>query len=346
METKGIYIYGIVEDRTGTTQVSSPDHSKIYGITHRNITAIVSDWDAVRLQNLDRESLGYLLVQHQQTIEDLMKIGYDKILPMRLGTILNSREDVLKILACGHDLMNRALRQTESLFEIDLAVMWTDFVGTLNEIGNHPDIEAMKEDIKRNINTFSQDDQVKVGMLIKEILDKRNKQIELEIIDALSIVSLDVKMHPAMNDQMVTNSAFLIHKSNKEIFEQIVERLDEEHKRLLSFKLVGPLPCYSFYTIEVKELDPEHVAFAKNELGLTEETSVSEIKKAYLEKARLFHPDVHPESGDEESFNRINKAYHTLLDYSEAAKQLLKEEFVFLSREKVLENLILVKIRE
>ena len=149
-----------------------------------------------------------------------------------------------------------------------------------------------------------------------------------------------------MNDQMVTNSAFLINSNNKEKFEQLIDQLDEEYKGLLNFKLVGPLPCYSFYTIEVKELNPEHVAQAKTELGLREETSESEIKKAYLEKAKLFHPDVHPGNGNEENFNRINKAYHTLLDYSTAAKQLSEDEYTSLVNEKIIENLILVKIKE
>jgi len=149
-----------------------------------------------------------------------------------------------------------------------------------------------------------------------------------------------------MNDQMVTNSAFLINSNNKEKFEQLIDQLDEEYKGLLNFKLVGPLPCYSFYTIEVKELNPEHVAQAKTELGLREETSESEIKKAYLEKAKLFHPDAHSDNGDEEKFKRINKAYHILLDYSTAAKQSSEDEYTSQVKEKVIQNLILVKIKE
>jgi hypothetical protein len=168
----------------------------------------------------------------------------------------------------------------------------------------------------------------------------------LDILDALSSFTIDIKMHEVMNDQMVTNSAFLIDRNKKEKFEQVIDQLDEKYKGLLNFKLVGPLPCYSFYTIEVKELNPDHVAQAKTELGLREETSETEIKKAYLEKARLFHPDAHLDNVDEKNFNRINKAYHTLLDYSTAAKQSSKDNLISLVKEKVKENLILVKIKE
>jgi hypothetical protein len=148
-----------------------------------------------------------------------------------------------------------------------------------------------------------------------------------------------------MNDQMITNSAFLINENKKEKFEQIIDQLDEEYKGLLNFKLVGSLPCYSFYTIEVKELNLEQVEQAKKELDLSEETSESAIKKAYLGKAKLFHPDTQTKNA-EENFNKINKAYHTMIDFSTAVRQAAKENLISMTNKKASENLILVKIKE
>jgi len=346
MAAKGIYIYGIVPNLYSTDMFRSLENAGVYAIPYQNISAIVSDRNSTHLDYLDRESLGYLLVHHQETIEELMGKGFNMILPMRLGTIVRSKDEVIKILTCGHDLIIKALKKIEHLTEIDLAVTWADFAGTLKSIANHPDIIAMKDDIQQNRNILSQIDQVKVGMLVHEKLGEKNKQVGLKILDSLLSFGIDIKMHEVMNDQMVTNSAFLINRNNKEKFEQVIDQIDEEYKGLLNFKLVGPLPCYSFYTIEVKELNSALVEQAKSELGLKDEISDSEIKKAYLEKAKEFHPDACLDNGDQENFNRINKAYHTLLDYSVAARQSSKEENIFLSKEKVLENLILVKIKE
>ena len=83
-----------------------------------------------------------------------------------------------------------------------------------------------------------------------------------------------------------------------------------------------------------------------NILEIEPNASETEIKKAYLENAILFHPDTHPENNDMESFSRINKAYYTLLDYIAAARQESKYELISLARERVLENLILVKIKD
>lgn len=125
----------------------------------------------------------------------------------------------------------------------------------------------------------------------------------------------------------------------------MIEQLDDEYPGSFNFKLVGPLPCYSFYTIEVIEMNSDLVALAKNELGLTGETSESEIKKAYLGKAKFFHPDVHLDNSDEVNFDKVNKAYHTLLDYAAAVRQSSKQDIISLVKEQVTENLILVKIK-
>ncbi len=346
MAPKGIYIYGVVPNFYGTTHFQSFEPSGVYAITYQNISAIVSDRDSVHLDLLDRESLGYLLVHHQKTIEELQRKGFNMLIPMKLGTIAASREEVIKILSNGHDLIIDTLTKIEYLTEIDLVVMWANFGEVLKSIAEDVKIREMKEDLLKNKESITKVDQAAIGMLIQEKINAKNKAIEITILDALASFGIDIKMHQVMNDEMVTNSAFLINRNKQEKFEQAIGRLDEEFNGTLNFKLVGPLPCYSFFTLEVDLLNPEKVEQARKELGLKEKTTESEIKKAYLEKAKLFHPDNSQESDDTEKFNKIQNAYHTLLDYAAAAKQSVKEELIFLATEKVKENLTLVKIKE
>ncbi|MEI7662713.1 MAG: GvpL/GvpF family gas vesicle protein [Bacteroidota bacterium] len=346
MGAKGIYIYGIVPNFYGTTQFQSLENSGVYAITFQNISAVVSDRDSVYLDYLDRESLGHLLVHHQKTIEELQGKGFTMIIPMQLGTIAGSKEEVLQSLACGYETIIDTLKKIEYLTEIDLAVTWADFGATIKEIAGHPEIMALKEEILGSGDKLSQVDQVKIGMLVQEKLDNKNKTIEINILDALSPFGIDIKLHPVMNDQMVTNSAFLITRARQDKFEKAVIKLDEEYDGMLNFKLVGPLPCYSFYTLEVKKLDPLRVEAARKELGVKEKTTEGEIKKAYLEKAKVFHPDNSLLSDETENFNRIRKAYQALQEFSAAVRQSSREEYISFTNENVMKNLILIKIKE
>ena len=321
------------------------NESGIYTISYLHTSAIVSNSERKSVNHSDKESLGRLLVHHQRMIENLRGKGFDILIPMKLGTIVKSQEEVLKILANGHVLINKILKKIENLTEIDLSVVWAAFPDLLNEIALDPDIIAMKDEIQKRSNVSLHHEQLRLGRLMQTKIKQKTKVVELKILDELLPVCIDTKTHEMMNDEMITNSAFLIEKNKTEEFEQVINRLDKEFGGLLTFKMIGPLPCYSFYTIEVKELNPEQVVQAKKELELKEETSELEIKKAYLEKARIFHPDTHGEN-KEESFNKINKAYHTLIDYSVAVRQSSKAKRISLAKEKVAEHLVLVKIKD
>jgi hypothetical protein len=345
MEAKGIYIYGIIPNFYSPELFRSLESSGVYTISFQNMSAIVSQTKGLTIDYSDRESLALMLVNHQKTIEAVQARGFNMIIPMRLGTIVASKEEVIHILENGYTLINTTLGKIEHMTEIDLAVTWSNFTDVLESISNLPDIRKMKMELTKNNSIISMVDRVKVGICVQDLLKQNNQTIELKILDALSAVGTDIKVNEVMNDEMITNSAFLLRRDKIEKFESLIDQIDEEYDGLLNFKLVGPLPCYSFFTLEVKELSPELIEKAKMELGLKEMITDSDIKKAYLEKAKVFHPDTHMENALGDGFNKINEAYHTMLDYIAAARQSSKDEQNSLEKKSVHENLMLVTLK-
>lgn len=55
-------------------------------------------------------------------------------------------------------------------------------------------------------------------------------------------------------------------------------------------------------------------------LGVSEDASQKEIKKAYRKKAKKYHPDSNSDQADEEKFKKINKAYQVLSDEDKRKK--------------------------
>jgi len=343
-EKKDLYIYGIISNNYAPDLFVELEEIDVYSIPYQDVSAIVTDRKAVKLDQLDKMSLGRLLVNHQKVVESIMDIGFSEIVPVRIGTFASSRDEVRNILQKGYGLINHVLGQIKNLIEIDIVSTWANFPKVLKDIAKDPVISELKKNLQKKGKKVTQSDHLKLGVQVKEILEVKNRDWAERVKNAMESVSRDAKHHEVINDEMVTSSAFLIDKGEQVSFDNALEALDTELNEQLNFKYVGPLPCYSFFTLEIKELNFEQVEKAKNILGLDEQASKKEIKQAYLGLAKVHHPDKNTGIASSDDFHRIKNAYEILLDYSSAVRQTSSEDQLHFEKEKVRENSLLVKI--
>ena len=105
-------------------------------------------------------------------------------------------------------------------------------------------------------------------------------------------------------------------------FEKKLEELNTEFEEKLNFRCIGPLPPYSFYTLQIKRMDFKEVEWARKRFGLNNDTNREEVKKAHRALAVNVHPDKNPEMpSKEKEFSDVTKAYGILLDYCRACEQ-------------------------
>ncbi|GAB4278049.1 MAG: hypothetical protein Kow0068_01490 [Marinilabiliales bacterium] len=55
-------------------------------------------------------------------------------------------------------------------------------------------------------------------------------------------------------------------------------------------------------------------------LGVSHTSTIKEIKSAFRNKAKLYHPDINPEINSTEEFIKINEAYRALMNYRTTGK--------------------------
>lgn len=346
INTQGLYLYGFIPNYYGAEQFKKLDSIGVFNIPFEKVSAIVSKSSVVDYKQLGTEPLAKLLIDHQKTIESIMNMGFITIIPMRIGTFTNNTSEVLKILENGYDLIMETFGKITNFIELDIVAIWSDFSQIIAEIAIDPQILEMKGKIARGEISITQSDQLSIGYLVKNMLDEKKAEYAAKMIEALQPFCQSTKQHEVMNDEMVSNTAFLVKQSQTALLENALDQLDESLNSKLNFKLVGPLPCYSFYTMEVKELNFEKIESAKKVLGLNNSTSENNIKQAYLNKVKLFHPDANVGDDNIDGFNRINKAYQTMLDYVNAVKPSSREELFSLLIDAVDENSFFLKIKE
>ncbi|MBI4759358.1 MAG: DnaJ domain-containing protein, partial [Chloroflexi bacterium] len=117
----------------------------------------------------------------------------------------------------------------------------------------------------------------------------------------------------------VTNVALLVDKAGRGALDQRLKSLDEEFEGRLHFRCVGPLPPYSFATVEVQVPSFETVDEARRLLGLGEAATPGEIKRAYHRLASRLHPDHNPNSPEAEArMAELTQAYRLLTAYADS----------------------------
>jgi len=346
------YFYGIIDSK-GDGRLSPPENrisGGIYTIPYQDISALVSDSPKVDCASLSREALARLLLNHQQVIEKIMSLEY-AVIPVKLGSFAGDEAEVKAILQKGYALMRDIITKISDKIEIDLAATWCDFAAVLHEIGEDAAIKGLKEELLSIHEGITVDDQIKVGAMIKNVLDKKREDYVFLIQNTLNVMSHEFKVHDLMDDKMVINAAFLIDKDMYKDFERKVEELNIRCGEKLRFRLVGPLPPYSFYTLEIKKLSFEEVDWARKKLNLPSFSSKEEIKKAFRRAAFSFHPDTNPDANLDtadvkKAFNEVTAAYKTLCEYCLAFEQSGQGNEYSFREEKWEENALLVRVKE
>jgi hypothetical protein len=263
---------------------------------------------------------------------------------MRLGTFVQSNEEVKEILTGGYRTIKDIFERAKEAVEIDVAATITDFNSFLREISQEEEIKQLKQSLLGKKGGITTDDQTKVGVLVKRYLDKRKANYANRIQAALSVVCDRFKAHDLMDDKMAINTAFLLNRNRQKDFMQRVEEINNEFEEKLNFRCVGPLPPYSFYTLEIKKVQFEEIDWAKKILGLGNDfITADEIKKAHHRLALTCHPDKNPGTPDiEKKFDEMTRAYRILLGYYRASSQAENDQGCCLNEDAFEKNTLLV----
>lgn len=352
MNTKGKYIYGIINSNALFSLSMPPDFLKglsasdnVYPLPFKDIAALVSDAYIVDYSGMQKDALARMLIGHQTVIEKIMPRQL-AIIPMALGTFAQDETEVRDILNKGYNLIMEIFEKINDKIEIDIVVTLSDLNTLIKETSKEKEISEFKEKLLANPKGITIDEQMKLGAMLAKALQKRKAEFVKRIMERLADLSEDTRTHELMDEHMVLNSAFLILKSKYQDFEKTVEELNNEFDDNLHFRCVGPLAPYSFYTLEIIKLKFEEIDWAKKKLGILNDiVSRDDLKKAYQSQAFSTHPDKKQDHVSAE-FNEVNRAHRLLADYGTAFEQTHRQEKIHLDREMFIKNAIWVKVRK
>jgi len=272
-----IHVYCIAEDSgtlaigpLGTSPLESPTKVAADGLA-----CVIGPCPGADASPLPKDELVRRLLVHQRVVEHVMRAR--AVLPVKFGTVLRSSQEALDLLAQGRQQFLGALESLSDKVEIEVAATW-DLDLALRETG-------AEEEVMRARQALSQpptlEDKLRLGQVVKACLDRRRNSFRLRMVSLLQPLALGVVQHALLTDRLVMNVAFLLERAILLQFEERVRRLDAMFDGQITFRVIGPLPPYSFSTVEVTHIAQDELERARCLLGIGQGISEAEVRLAY-----------------------------------------------------------------
>jgi gas vesicle protein GvpL/GvpF len=223
-----LYFYGITRPRDVPERLAGDG---VYLVAEDGRAAIVSDLEEDGPVEATRRNL----LAHADVVEQLHDEAV--VLPARFGHVLEGREEALELIALPE--IGHLLERHERTCELTLKGKYEESV--LAEIGAA--LQSLRD-------AYRVEPSVEVGIALGEAvgegLAERRVRDEALVLDELSPLILDFVSSKPAGELAAFDLALLVDRDRVEAIEKRVERLTTRLSPPLHFKLVGPLPPYSF----------------------------------------------------------------------------------------------------
>ena len=341
------HVYAIVPARDEVVlDMPGVDKHTVHAVTNGDLAAVVSPTSLSDYRGLKREDAVHFLLAHQCVVDAVMR--QSSVLPVKFGTVLRGEAKVRRLLTQGQNLFQATARKLADRVQIELVVTW-DSQKVLQEIAREEPIAKLKAQMESRLDEQTTADRIALGQMVHSSIERRRAAVRERLLPDLQQCVLDTVVNPLLDESMVANLALLVDQGGRKALELRVEELDEQWEGKLTFRLVGPLPPYSFASVDVRTPSFDEVDRARKLLKLDEKATLDEIKRAYRALAAEAHPDHNPDSPEaEECMSELSKAHVLLTDYAEswALEEGNSHETACSFDRRSVENMLLISVRK
>lgn len=309
----GRLLYGIVPaDGPLALEVTGADgqRQQVHAVRHQNLGAVVGPAAPQAYSHLSRPAALKHLVAYQVVVEAVMR--QRTVLPVRFGTVLEDEGQVRRLLAEGAERFRQSLAAVAGKVQMEVIVAW-DLDRVFADIAGEEEIVRERDRAAAAPVGEAVAQQTALGRRVKGCLERRRQALGTEIMALLRPVAQEIVAQPLLDDRIVAQLALLMATGQGEALERRLGELDARFAGRLTFRLVGPLPLYTFALVEVTVPSFSEVDRARRRLQLGRQVTLVDIRGAYRRLARAYHPDLNAESPSVDDFARLTQAHRLLV---------------------------------
>lgn len=236
-----LYVYGFMRLQDGASAVRGTySGPKLTTVAHGELCALVSEVPEENLA-LRRESA----LAHTEALQ--RAFGHGPVLPLRFGTVVSDAAALERdVLAPRQEELLARLRGLERMAEMQLKVTYREEPLLRSILASSPKLAQTASRLRDLPAAATHFDRLALGEAITLAVQARREQDGPRLIAELRDLSVAVSVGELTHERSVLNASFLVEDERLDEFDSSAERLSQQFADQMEFKLIGPMPAYSF----------------------------------------------------------------------------------------------------
>lgn len=235
-----LYVYGLMRARealrAATASTSGPQLSCV---RHGGLGALVSHMREGEAR-LRRESV----TAHSDVLAGAFAHG--PVLPLRFGSVLSDEQAAIdQLMAPAHDQLLARLDALDGKGEMQIRAVYLEEPLLRSILARDPGLARLVGQVQGQPAAATHFERIRIGEAIAGAVQARRAHDEAAFVGALAPLALAVSVSEPHHERSALNAAFLVETAQLEAFDAAAERLSTAHADI-QFKLLGPMPAYSF----------------------------------------------------------------------------------------------------
>jgi hypothetical protein len=232
-----LYIYGIMRASDAPQAAGDAD---LDVLEHGGLGALVRP-----VGEDERRLRRNTVLAHANVLQAAFQHG--PVLPMRLGTAMPDADTVVRELlgVRGAALASR-LDALNDRAEMQVKAVYAEAPLLRSILDVDPALKRAVARTRELPAAATHFEQIRIGEAIAKAVEARQAADGEALLSALRPLAAAVSVAAPHHERAVLNAAFLVDSDALTRFDAAVEQLSEERSPEIEFKLIGPLPAYSF----------------------------------------------------------------------------------------------------
>jgi hypothetical protein len=236
-----LYVYGIMRKRDAEAAVAGADAARpLAAVDHDAVSALVSETPEGELR-LRRDNI----LGHADVLQAAFACG--PVLPFRFGSVVSDAETLVQeLLTPRASGLAARLDALAGKAEMQVKAIYAEEPLIRSILQADPRLARLVRRTQELPSAATHFERIRIGEAVAAAVQSRGAADAQALLRVLAPLAVAHVVSPPNHERSVLNAAFLVDRDHLEEFDGAVEAMSQQRAPDIEFKLIGPLPPYSF----------------------------------------------------------------------------------------------------